>query len=1111
MNLSLVFLFVGILQISASVYSQGTKITLNMKNTTLRSVLNELEKQTNYTFFYNEDFIDLNKIVSIKVTESDMNSLLKELFSGIDLTYNQIQDKMIVVAPAVFQQKVTVTGKITDAGTGDPIAGANVVEKGTTNGTVTDANGKYTLTVSDAKSIIVYSFIGYQSQEVPNGGRSMIDLQLAENVTALKEIVVTALGIQKTARSLTYAAQTVGNEDVTDVKNNNFVSSLSGKSAGLVIGQASAGPGGSARITIRGNKSIGGSNEPLYVIDGLPLNNSNLGTPLGGADLAGVVDGGDAISNMNPEDIESISVLKGASAAALYGPAGENGVILITTKKGTAGKTTVEFTTSNNWDSPLLLPKLQNTYGSATPVNPTSLLNSPWTWGTTASAGNAISTGDLSKFFQPGLLTINGLSISSGNDKNLLYVSYANTYSNGIVPTNSLQKNNFYVKGSSKLTDKITVEATATLITQDVYDRPYTGWQSNPVADIYLYGGSRAALGGYKSNYQVYNSVRSLWVQNYPYADYNTTNYLLDNPWWDAHNNPNTITRTRNIYTGSIKWDITDHINLKARGIYDYTEDAIEQDIYATSNLVDTDPYGAYYLQSQTALSMYNDVLLTYANDKLGDFSVNVTIGGTNSYAKGYTEINQSLYGNNNLGIPNVFSLSNLVGIYNHSESTTQTLDQAIFGSGSFGFKNLLFLDVTGRNDWNSTIPNQSFFYPSVGGTFVFSELTGVDNAFSFGKLRASYSEVGNSLNYGINNPSTLQAWQVVNGSLQTPQYGLIPLIGGGFKQLVPERSKSFEIGANVRLLSNAIDFDITYYDNNIVNQFFPIAAPPGGPTPNYYINAGQVSNQGVEIVLSYKTPPTQQGVQWLSSVNFAYNLNKIVSVDDPDKINVYALNTLANTKIAQTEMVKGGQFGDLYSQVDSISGGKVVMSTTNPGQPLQAVNLSKVANPNSPTTFGWANTFTYKGFALKFLIDAKIGGTVISGTEYMLDYDGRSQRTADARNAGQVVYTGVTVANTPATIQTWYQNQPYGAYVYNATNWRLRELSLGYTIPSEFTQGKIKSINISLFGKNLFFLYNKAPMDPEVSALASTALQGEDAFNVPSARSFGFSLKATF
>ncbi len=1096
------------MQISASVYSQGTKITLNLTNTPLRSVLNVLEKETNYTFFYNEDFIDLNKIVSVKVTESNMNSLLKVLFSGTDLTYNQIEDKVIVIAPAKFQQKITVMGKITDSGTGEPVGGVTVLEKGTNNGTVSDANGKYTITVADAKSVIVFSFLGYNSQELATGGRNEIDLQLVPNVTALNEIVVTALGIQKTARSLTYASQQVGNDDITDVKNANLMTSLSGKSAGLVITQGSAGPGGSSRIVIRGNKSIGGSNEPLYVVDGMPLNNSNLGQIGGSTDLAGVVDGGDAISNINPEDIESISVLKGASASALYGGSGENGVILITTKKGSAGKTTVEFTSSSNWDSPLILPKLQSQYGSANTLNTASTSNVPWTWGTTAGAGNAIGTSDLNKFYQTGLLTINGISISSGNDKNLLYISYANTYSNGITPGNSLQKNNFFVKGSSKLTDCLTAEGTATLITQDVYDRPFVGWQSNPVADAYFYGGTQAAWSGYKSNYQVYNPVSNMWVQNYPYSSYNTTNYILDNPWWDAYKNPNTNNRNRDIFTGSLKWDITKNISIKARGIYDRTSDQFEQDVYASSSSVDTDPYGAYLLTQQTALKMYSDVLLTYANDKLGDFSVNVTLGATNDYSKNYNLDVQTLEGNNNMYAPNVFSMTNLIGIFNHTESSSQTLGQSVFGTGSFGFKNMIFVDLTDRNEWNSTVAPQTYNYPSVGGSFVFSELTGVNNAFSFGKLRASYSEVGNALPPYVNNSFNTQLWTTQGGLPQAPQVGII--LG---QPLKPERSQSFEVGGNIRLFSNALDLDVTYYNNNVINQFLEIPAPPGGFYPNYYVNAGEVNNKGVEIVLSYKTKPTQDGVQWATSINFAYNKNSIISVDDAASINNYSLNLFANTKIAQTEMVKGGQFGDLYAYVDSVANGKVVLSQSTPGAPVQAKNMAKVGNPNSPTTFGWGNTFTYKGFALKFLIDAKIGGQIISGTEANLDLAGRSERSGDARTAGTVTYNGETVANTQAQIQNWFvgQGNIAGNYVYNATAWRLRELSLAYSIPTGFTNGKIKNITLSLFGKNLFFIYNNAPMDPEVSASSQTALQGTDAFNVPSVRSFGFSVKATF
>ncbi len=673
------------------------------------------------------------------------------------------------------------------------------------------------------------------------------------------------------------------------------------------------------------------------------------------------------------------------------------------------------------------------------------------------------------------------------------------------------------MKGNSKIYDNLTVEGSANLIKQTVENRPYTGFESNPALEAYLYPGSKSAFSALKDNYSVWNPSREIYVQNYPYAGYNSGSYILDNPYWTINKNPNTLERVRTIFNGSLKWDISQSLNFQVRGSYDRIDDQFEQHVYATSSRIVYDQKGEYNLQKNTTSQFYSDFLLSFNKPELGDFSLSAVLGNSNNYFYGYQQMIQTINGQNNMFATNVFSLTNLQGAFVRQESSVETLTQSIFGTATLGFKEMLFLDVTGRNEWASTISNESFFYPSVGGTFILSEVTGTNDVFNFMKLRATYSEVGNALPYGVNNKGTRLYYTMMNGSPEKPLNGLAPSASNPeeFITLKPERSKSIELGTNIRLFNSSVDLDFTYYSNNVENQFFTVAAPIGAYVPNFLVNAGEVKNSGIEIMLSYRLA-NQNGLNYKTSLNFAHNKNEVVSVNDEAGIESYTITRYANTKIAEIRVVKGGEFGDLYAPTfQRDASGRVILGTSaeNMGQPLPTTEYVKVGNANSPITLGWSNTFTYKGLTFNFLIDGRIGGDVISLTEANLDANGRSQRSADDRNAGQVVFEGEVVATGTAAVEAWYRGlSGIGSnYVYDATNFRVREISLGYKVPVDFSNGVLKNLYLSVYGKNLFFLYKDAPFDPEVSAASTTGLQGIEAFSLPSTRSFGFSLKATF
>ncbi|MBN2486884.1 MAG: SusC/RagA family TonB-linked outer membrane protein [Bacteroidales bacterium] len=1008
----------------------------------------------------------------------------------------------------VNAQQTQVTGTVTSYQDGELLVGVSVVVKGTTTGTITDVDGKYSITVNKGDELS-FSFIGFLTEVVTVGDQSVIDVTLVPSMEQLDEVVVTALGIVKKERGLTYSTQSVDGEELTTVKDVNMINSLSGKTAGLVIGKSSSGVGGSSRVIIRGNKSINSENQPLYVIDGVPMNNSSFGQ-IGGAQFGGTVDGGDAISNINPDDIESINVLKGASASALYGSMGQNGVVLITTKKGKSGISKVEISTSTSFDNALTMPEVQGIYGSTVALDPTSTENDPSTWG--AKNNGAISTDNLRDFFQSGLTTINSVSATNGNENNQFYLSYANTFAKGIVPTNELNKHNFLLNGNSKINNRLSVNGSANLISQTIENRPYTGFYSNPAGSAYLYGGSGDAFANSKENYQVWDPVRSIYSQVGPYKDYNTTNFILDNPYWIIHKNPNVLKRDRGIYSAGLNFKIMEGLNLMARTSYDRIDDQFEQHIFATTSGILWDDKGGYSLLKNSTSLFYADVLLTFNKDLTSDINIDATIGQSNSYSKGYALEARSVNGQNNFVTANVFSLSNFTGTFHHIEYSTETLMQSVFGTATMGYKNMLFVDVTGRQEWASTIVGKPFFYPSIGGTFILSEVTGTGDILSFAKLRASYSEVGNALPYGVNNNRANLFYTTDNGgSPVAPQVG-VPIDENGNEDLLdPERSKSLELGGNIRLFNNSIDLDFTYYNNNVVNQYLMVVAPLGVHVPNYYVNAGEIRNSGVELSLGYKLAQSRE-FKYSTNLNFAYNNNEIISIDDDNNLEQYVITPYSSTKIAEIRMVKGSQFGDLYaSDFQRDANGNVMVDST--GSPLATTDFVKVGNPNSPISLGWSNTFSYKGAYFKFLIDGKIGGEVISFTESSLDQYGRSQRSADARDAGKVEFEGNTVASGQDQVQSWFRGvSAIGSnYVYSATNFRVREIAFGYDFRLTQPDVKIKSINLALFARNLFFLYNEAPFDPEISAGTATGLQGIEGLNIPATRSFGFSVKATF
>lgn len=1002
----------------------------------------------------------------------------------------------------VVAQSIKITGKVTDP-ENIPLSGVSVVVSGSNQGTSTDSKGNYSIS-APSNSTLVFTYIGFGVQNINIQGQTVINVKLTTDARTLNTVVVTALGIQRTAKSITYATQNVSGEELNKVKDANLMNSLAGKAAGVVI-TAGNGPGSSSRVLLRGNKSITGNNQPLYVIDGIPMSNANGAQ---GTSLNGTRDAGDAISNLNPEDIESLQILKGASAAALYGSQAANGVILITTKKGRRGVASVNFTSTATFSTPIVLPELQTNYGQGAAGVANTAINDSW--------GPKITNGSdahLKEFFRTGQNYINNLSVSNGNDVSQFYLSYANTTATGIVPENSYNRHNVNLRGSTKVFNTVTLDASINYINQISKNRPASGWYNSPIFGLYLFpvGDDFSKYSG--SNYQVFSPLRNMYVQNWPYVRNEASSN--QNPYWIQNKIQNDEKRSRGIYTFSAKWDINNWLSLQGRGTYDRAEDEYEQRLAASSDPTSVGINGGYITNPSTTEQLYSDVLLTGHKQIKDDLSLAATVGFSNTENTFHSLLLSTNGAVTTLAYPNFFSAYALQGNFIHQESLQKRVSRAVFGTATLGYKETVFLDLTARNEWSSTV-DQSFFYPSVGLSYILTQNSGTSGFVSFAKLRGSYAEVGNSLPFGVSslNPNyTLAVDQNINGRTALPFFS-----GTDTVRLKPERTRSYEIGAELRFLRDKLSLNVTYYNATTFDQVFQIGAPAGSGAANFWINGGTILNKGVEAVASYNGHIGK--VKWTPTLNFSKNVNQIRELSTLLTADRFVLNS--SFRLTQLFLSRPGSptlagrqygsYGDIFGRtyVRDAKGG--IQYDTAGIPKLSAQNDQYLGNANPNFLLGFNNSFNYKSLVFSFLIDGRFGGQIASSTEQWLDFKGLSKRSGIARDNG-----GVMVNGTMMSAEKYFQfisgkadvSAAAEEYVYDATNIRFRELAIGFSLPP-FTKA-IKNLTLSAIGRNLVIFYKKAPFDPEVSITTANALQGIEGFSMPSTRSVGLSLKATF
>ena len=976
-----------------------------------------------------------------------------------------------------------------------PLLGATVIVKNTTRGTTTDMDGKFRLEELQPGDVLQVTYVGYDPYEVTYTGQTTLDILMTTTANQLNAVVVTAMGIERQSKTLSYAAETVGGDDVADIKSVNMINALQGKAAGLQITPNSTGAGGSSKILFRGNKSINGSNQPLVVVDGVPLM-MNITSEQVNSNWGAQRDGGDAMSTINPDDIASISLLKGASAAALYGAVAANGAIMITTKSAMAGRLAVNVSSNTTIDTPLSLPEFQNTYGA----------NGQYSWGDKL-ASKAPDYAE--KFFRTGWTTNNSISINGGAEDLRAYFSYGNVTSGGITPENDYSQHTLNAKvGFDLFNDHIKVDFNAKYVNQHISNQPAGGFVFNPLVGTYTFprGGD---WNGYKSNFETYNGELNANVQNWV----TTTDETNSNPYWLLNRERPVVERNRYEFGGSIKYQIIDGLSLTGRMRYERADEHYVRNHYASS-------YGNKYTYGKMddnryfSEQLYADLLAQY-NHTWDDFSLNATLGTSmmqtrsNNVSLLYEQSKFVAPGNGGAYYPNIFNPSNF-----YMNGTTMGLERkrlnSVFGAVTFGFKEALFLDVTARNDWSSALAytdGYSFFYPSVGASLLLNRFVDMGRNIDLFKFRGSYSIVGNDVPVYKTNPRYTYGDQ---GAINPPES--VP-----FRTLKPEKTHSFEVGFDGEFFQHRLHVNATYYKTNTKNQYFEVTLPWESGYKSQFVNAGNVQNQGFELTAGWFQDFGNE-FTWSTDLNLSYNDNKIIELFDGIQDGV----TVSNLGGAKVILYEGGQYGDLYVRtLKRDESGKLVTETpegadyqipVNGGE--QNSDLKYMGNMNSKWNMGWNNTFRYKDLTLSMLIDFRIGGKVVSMTEATLDGYGVSERTGRARDRGYVMREGIKFSNVKAyydVVGATSFNSVYNVedYVYDATNVRMREISLGYTFRNLF--GQSKNLTLAFIARNLFFFYKDAPMDPDVSMGTGNGLQGFDVFNLPTTRSFGLNVKLNF
>lgn len=1003
---------------------------------------------------------------------------------------------MIVFTMQVSLAQIkNVRGVITDSD-GLSLPSASIVVEGSQKGTTTDLDGLYTISAQKGQTLI-FTYVGLETQKIIVGDVTTINVKMQQAASnALNEVLVTSLGIKKTRKSLTYAAQELKGEELTRVKDANVINTITGKIAGVAVTKSSGGTGGSTKVVIRGNSSVVNS-QPLYVIDGIPILNVSSGQPNDtfGSFNGGNRDGGDVVSLINPDDYEGMTVLKGAAASVLYGSQGANGVILLSSKKAKKGKSNISVSSVTTFETAAYMSKFQSDYIAAP--------------GADESWGAKQKTKDYAKdFFNTGVTQISSISYSMGNENSSTLFSYANTSSSGITPGNTLKKNNFGFRQTANFfDDKLIFAANANYTSQLITNKPVNGFYFNPLTGVYLMPRGND-FNYYRDNYEIFDPKRNLMAQNWV-----TNRDIMQNPYWAINRNKS---EDRNdFFNGalSLTYKATNWLSIAARYNYNRISSGFDKFIYSTTQGALSHANGRYYHEDVLSTQRYGDLIATI-NTKIGsNFSFNANFGTSirNSLINQKTILDSGIGGG--LKFANWFTLHN----FNNNAENYQTIDsnkeiQSIFATTTFGYKDMLFLDLTGRKDWSSTLVNtkeRGYFYPSVGLTALISEMAALPEFINYGKVRAAYAQAGNDVAPFVTIPTNY--YPLGSGTKYTPI--VAPKTGTSLK---PELKSEYELGTEWKMFNNRLGFEVSYYHSETKNQYLQVVAPQGNVqgVDFYGINAGKIENKGIEVVLNAGIIRGDK-FSWDAAVNFSQNKNKVKEI--PQELGGRINLTDPGVNSYRYALIEGRPFGVIEGiNFKKDAQGRALLN--NDGT-FQKTGFEEIGNSNPDFMLSLSNSFKLGSFFANILIDGRFGGDVMSLTEAQNDLFGVSRASGNARNAGGVNINAVRASDGVAVnkmeAEAYYKQVGGRAgissqYIYDATNVSVREVSVGYAFNPK-TLPFIQTASISLIARNLFFIYKDAPFDPNVALSTGQGLQGVDIYGLPSTRSIGLNLNVTF
>ena len=1092
---------------TVSVQWTFAQLNLNVSRTTLGTVIEQIKSQSKYQFFY-DDKLATMAVENVKVKNASIEDALNAILKGKNISF-KVEDNIVYLseksaAPQEGNQQGkerTITGQVSDDM--GPLIGVNVLIKGTSIGCITDLDGNFTLTTTEANPVVQFSYVGYKTQEIAAKGQGAINVMLESDSQLVEEVVVTALGIKRATKALSYNVQEIKSDELTRVKDANLVNSLSGKVAGVTINASSSGVGGASKVVMRGTKGIDQSSNALYVIDGVPMFNLS---GEGGQEFDSK-GSSEAIADINPEDIESMSVLTGAAAAALYGSHAANGAIVITTKKGKEGRLSLTVSQNTEFLRPFVTPKFQNSYGTGDLLSSSGSVER--SWGNKLNSSNYMGYDPISDFLRTGVVATETVSLSTGTEKNQTYFSASAVNSVGMVPNNDYDRYNFTFRNTTSfLNDKMTLDVSASYIKQKDQNMVNQGTYSNPLVTAYLF--PRGDDWNEVKMYERWDTSRNIYTQ---YRPQGIDTFTGQNPYWIAYRNLRENNKDRYMLSASLNYKILDWLSVSGRVRVDNSNSTYTEKLYATSNttLTEGSNNGLYGISTTADKQTYADLMLNINKNFGENFTLQANIGASLSDMQQNVLQNRGPISED--GIPNVFNVFQLDDTKTkRTQSGFHDQTQSLFASVELGYKSTYYLTLTGRSDWPSQLagPNSTqsaFLYPSVGGSVILSELLKLPEQISFLKVRGSFASVGLPFPRFLANPT--YSWDNSNKVWQSkrnyPMYNL-----------KPERTDSWEVGLTARFL-NHFNLDLALYTTKTYNQTFDPKISVSSGYSTLYVQTGSVRNKGIELGLGYSNEWGK--FKWSSNYVFSTNKNEILELLEnyvhPETGAIITKERLDVGGMGQARFIlkKGGSLGDLYSTADlqrDSNGNILVDQNGNVTANYNAEDI-KLGSVFAKCNMSWRNDFSWKNLDFGFMLSARIGGIVYSATQAAMDMYGVSESTAMARDQSGVWVNGTDKVNA----QKWYttigsQSGIPQYYTYSATNLRLQEARIGYTIPKA-KLWNVADVTISLVGRNLLMLYCKAPFDPEAVASTGNYYQGIDNFMTPSARSLGFNVRFKF